>query len=200
MDAAILRGTGRAVAAGFSSTRRSVMVPAAKFAGKTAAMGGLQVLTLGATLGVGAVGLAAIADRAAQRAMGDNKFVEWTKHGQIPRTNMQLQTPMVGRRASNLIGMSALYGGMGAGVYDHQKSRGWSLSQSMANGTVEVEKPGFMGATGSLTLAMHRQRYGRSRQQQTQQGVTPEQLMTHGTLSVADDAIRAVHMAHMAAL
>jgi len=111
--------------------------------------------------GQAAVGLGYGGYRLAAGALGlmtgGQPFV--TKRISVMGRNMNVPTAFSRRFQNSLIGVAL--GGAGAmgAVDEHRKSR-WNLTEALATGSVEVEQPHFLGATGSLVLASHRRRRG----------------------------------------
>lgn len=214
LDDRILGAVAGSIGRGFSRAARSSVGPAARFAGKAAIGGGAALLGLGAAavttavgLGYGAASLYRTSLNAPTfRANGlfeppylqrGGRMLTWQKHGKIPFTNKNLYSPMASARFSDMVGSVGLMGGIAGGVSDYQNTPGrrgtWTVTQALNTGALEVERDNFMGATGSLTLAMYKQRYGRPAPQEIKQsGIT--NAVSH--LNQAE-IVHAVHLAHM---
>jgi hypothetical protein len=174
---------------------------AARFMGTGALMTATLPLSIGATAAVGAMGLGMAAKSAYNRmtrwpnplsiehreSVGNTMV--WAKGDPIPFTNRHFHTPMFAPRVAEAVGFGSMAAGIAGGVFDYQKTRGWNLTQALSTGAIEVEKPSFLGATGSLTIATHRMRYGRQRQQQPSSYGEQMSLARLATIH-ADDAAR----------
>lgn len=134
------------------------------------------------------------------------KVLDWERHGKIPFTKRSFHTPIASNRMADMVGGTAVAAGIGGGIMDNYRSKNWSVSQAPQSGMFEIERENFMGATGSLTLSMYKQRYGRDtihtgkRMKYTRQDVANIQRNTlQGTVSHLDRAevAHAIHIAHM---
>jgi hypothetical protein len=204
VDRALLMGGVMGSMAGAKAmwpVTKRVASTSAKFLGTGALMTATLPITLGATAAVGAIGLGVAAKSAYNRmtrypmygSEARGNTITWAKGDAIPFTKGQrhFHTPMFAPRIAEAVGFGSLGAGIAGGVYDYQKSRGWNLSQALSTGAIEVEKPGFLGATGSLTLATHRMRHGRQKPHAQEQtgGMNLSRLATmHG-----DDALHMLH-------
>jgi hypothetical protein len=72
---------------------------------------------------------------------------------------------------------------------------GWGVTQSAVNGQLEIEDDRFLGATGSLTLAMHRSKFGGQQLLPQNSSGQPLQQRAMAYAHLADEAaMMAVHM------
>lgn len=121
-------------------------VSAGRFGGRAALMLGAAAVSFGAAAGVAAMGAAS--------AIGGGNIFEGVTHD---LGHFQPTTPMLARRLQNATAIGALAVGAGQGARQ-ATGGGWNLNQSISTGMVEVERPHFLGATGSLTIASSRRR------------------------------------------
>jgi hypothetical protein len=211
---------------------------AMKGTSRTAAMGGRLALagmglglSVGAAAAVGAVGVAYGASRAYNAAMNAPSFhpghngglpyvnrggnlLTWEKHGKIPFTGRHLYSPMASQRTADVLGSAGVTAGIIGGIRDANNGRNWNVTQALSTGALEVERDNFMGATGSLTLAMYKQRHGKLpvrkgrpsalQLQQADQMGAMEYGANYGMADAAmkmnrAEMVHAIHLAHMAA-
>lgn len=179
--------------------------PAASFAGRTAIAGGAAALSVGAAAATAAVGLSYIAARTFNAALNTptigpggidrgGSMLTWQKHGKIPFTNRHVFSPIASRRMSDMIGGTAVGAGIIGGINDASKQKGWNVTEALSSGALEVERDNFMGATGSLTLSMYKNRRARPTLQDIRQGTIQEAAMHMDRTEM----VHALHMAHMA--
>ena len=106
----------------------------------------------------------------------------------LPTFNRALQNTLVFGAFAAAAGIGAA---KAAGVED-MGGDGWRVSDQAASGAIEIERGGFLGATGSLTLEMGRSR----RRQQVQAEARRQNVQGAARLApYADDALRMVHVA-----
>lgn len=89
------------------------------------------------------------------RVMGRGKFPA-VMDNYVPQWNRAIQ---------NTVGALGVGAGLAMGASALAKQGRWNFNEAAANGTLEMEQPHFMGATGSLALQLHYQRHGRPQQQ-----------------------------------
>ena len=122
--------------------------------GRSALMAGAAAVSFGAAAGVAAVGAGYALNRAANMLGGGHAF-ERTTHEvgglHIPGI------PKATRGLERSLGLGALM--LGAAQGARQAAGGaWDVNHAISTGMMEVERPHFLGATGSLTIASSRRR------------------------------------------
>jgi hypothetical protein len=153
------------------SVARAVARPVGQVAGQGAMAYGKDMLRAG--VGTGAF-LAGSAYRAAQMGVGvayggarlgmgagkmfaaslekNTYAVPKFAQGMMKRQTVTLPGQMKGWAQNALVG-AAVVGAVGAGTYDYARQNHWTLTQALSTGATEIERPHFLGATGSLTIA-----------------------------------------------
>lgn len=213
-DEYLLRAAGRSVGRTALHIGRTSALPLAKFGGKAVLGGALSVLGVGAAAVSTVAGLGYMGASLYNKVLAPPTFqaksmfsppsmqrggrlVAWHKHGKIPLTNTNFYSPSVGARVGDIVGGASVLGGMARGVSDawNGPRKNWNVTQALNTGALEVERDNFLGATGSLTLAMYRQRHGRP---------SPQEIRQSGFINTVSqvrepEVVHALHLAHMAA-
>lgn len=112
-----------------------------------------------------------------------------TKSMSVMGRNVNVPTAFSRRFQNSIVGV-ALGGAVVMGAVDEHRNRRWNLTQALATGSVEVEQPHFLGATGSLVLASHRRRRGMMPTGQGDPGSDYAQYMATQVGAHADDMMR----------
>ena len=123
--------------------------------------------------------------------------ITWMQQDRIPFTNRHLYSPMISPKLANMIGAGAIGAGIVGGIADNVRTRtgNWATNQMSTSQMPEIERDDFMGATGSLTLAMHRRRFGRPRPY-----IQQDPVMHAATSLDKNEVIHAIHLAHLAGM
>lgn len=153
----------------------SIFTPVAKVAGfvakeaiRTTAYTGAATLLAGGAAAVTVAGAAAYVGMRSWDALGKRGFGMNRHRVDVPftRGRMGFNVPTnFNARTQMLIGGAPFAMGATAGAVNSMRTN-WDINQAVSTGAVEVERPQFMGATGSLTLSMYRHRNRRARMQQ----------------------------------
>lgn len=135
-----------------------LLKPAVRSVGGAAARTGLMLgaagLTFGAAAGVMAMGAGYALNRAASTLAGGD-LLESRTHDLF---GLKVAAPALSRGGQRAVVAGAVGVGAAAGALDGIRNGGWNVNQAISTGMLEVERPHFLGATGSLTIASSRRR------------------------------------------
>jgi hypothetical protein len=121
---------------------------------------GAMALTAGAAAATVGMAGAFAANRLYHSTLGRRGTIGWHQT-QIPGTKIPfVPIPQFTRTFTNTLTAGAMGAAVGLGANDYFQRRRWNLDQALSTGMVEVERDDFLGATGSLTIASHRNRHG----------------------------------------
>jgi hypothetical protein len=132
-----------------------------KVGSRSALMMGAAAVSFGAAAGVAAMGVGYAANRAAS-TIGGGKVFEGTTHNVLGRNIPGIPKFSLGMQWG--LGVGALGAGAAQGAY--QAGGEWDVNHAISTGMMEVERPHFLGATGSLTIASSRRGRGRAQQEE----------------------------------
>ena len=162
---------------------------------------GTAILGTAGAVGLG-VGAAATAGRVAGAAAYGGAQTLWNTARFFGRGKMPLHLqelcpggpkvwPQLNRSLQWTLGLGGVALGVAGGVAGFAESRRWTLDKAILDGSLEVEKPDMLGATGSLALSLYKnQNKGRlERMGYAESGEAGPALPLHMVAPYTDDAL-----------